>query len=92
MWKGQKTSLEMQWAIVQLSRIILHNDISMGLNVSTCIIRQVLSHFQAHGTIPEHLESAEKMGDESEKKPNRHLQDVNIEVCDKGVYHSMFQV
>ena len=92
MRKGQKTSLEMQWAIVRLSKIIAHDDISMGLDVSTRTIRRVLSHFQAHGTIPECSDSAEKMGDESEKKPNRHLQDVDVEVCDKVVYRSIFRV
>jgi hypothetical protein len=39
MRKGRKTSLEMQWAIVRLSRIIPHDEISMGLNVSTRTIR-----------------------------------------------------
>jgi ABC-type Na+ transport system ATPase subunit NatA len=73
MRKGRKTSLEMQWAIVRLSRIIPHDEISMGLDVSTRTIRRVLSHFQTHGTIPEHSDLAEKQGDESEKKPNRHL-------------------
>jgi len=57
----------------------------MGLDVSTRTIRQVLSHFQTHGTIPEHSNSAEKKGYKGEKKPNRHLRDVDVEVCEKLV-------
>ena len=93
MRKGQKTSPEMQWAIVRLSRVISHDEICMGLDISTRTIRRVLAHFQTHGTIPEPplADSAEEGGYEGEKKKsNRHLRDVDVEVCDKIICLSLF--
>lgn len=89
MRKGQKTSLEIQWAIVQLSRIISYDKISMELDIFMCTIRHVLSYFQVYRTIPKH---SEKKGDEDGKKPNSHLYNVDIEIynIDLLIYFNAF--
>ena len=75
MGQGQKTSPEIQRAIVQLSRMLNHEQISAGLDVSTSTIRRVLAHFNQHGKIPSTEEEPEE-----EKQSNRHLRDVDVEV------------
>ena len=59
-----------------MSHRLERDDIMMFLNLSTRTIRQVISHFRTHGTIPnQEEESAEK-----EHKNNQHLRDVDVEV------------
>ena len=43
----------MQWAISRPSRIVPNDGFSMMLDLSTRTIRQVFSHFETHGMIPE---------------------------------------
>jgi len=73
--QGQKTSTDIQWAIVRLSKFLDHERIGMCLNVSTRTVQRVLSHFHATGTIPN-----EKAGDEVVKRVrNKHLRDIDVE-------------
>ncbi|KAF9220069.1 hypothetical protein BS17DRAFT_882564 [Gyrodon lividus] len=74
MGQGQKISSEMQQAIIWLSRVLNIDQITISLNLSTHSIRQVLSHFQTHGTIP----NAEEQPAQDDCKGNRHLQDIDI--------------
>ncbi|KAF8119206.1 Homeodomain-like protein [Boletus edulis] len=72
--QGQKTSTDIQWAIVRLSKFLDHERIGMCLNVSTRTVQRVLSHFHATGTIPN-----EKGGDEVVKRVrNKHLRDIDF--------------
>ncbi|KAF9222408.1 hypothetical protein BS17DRAFT_783676, partial [Gyrodon lividus] len=75
MGQGQKISSEMQQAIIWLSRVLNIDQITISLNLSTCSIRQVLSYFQTHGTIP----NAEEQSAQDDCKGNRHLRDIDIE-------------
>ncbi|KIO09220.1 hypothetical protein M404DRAFT_104481, partial [Pisolithus tinctorius Marx 270] len=76
--QGQKISPELQWAIVRLSSIIGKDHIAAGLDLSIRTVRHVLSHFDAHGTIP-YLPPMEALSDEGKKKGNRHLRDADVE-------------
>ena len=72
--QGTKISSEIQWAILRLSKFLKSDQIAMCVEVSERSIRRVISHFRVHGTIE---------GDKSvqeERKQNRHLRDVDIEV------------
>jgi hypothetical protein len=71
--RGMKISFVMQWVILRLSKFLKIDQIAMCVEVSERSIRQVISHFQEHGTIE---------GDTTvqEHKQNRHLRDVDIEV------------
>jgi len=52
MRRGRKLSPEIQWAVIQLSRLLNNNQIVMSLDVSTSSIKRILSHFRAYGDIP----------------------------------------
>ncbi|KIK16908.1 hypothetical protein PISMIDRAFT_112404 [Pisolithus microcarpus 441] len=75
MGQGQKISSEMQQAIVRLSRMLNNEQIAMCLDLSTCSVRRVLSHFHTYGTTSD---TKEPPG-EDECKGNRHLRDVDVE-------------
>ncbi|KAI5980551.1 hypothetical protein EDC04DRAFT_2618347 [Pisolithus marmoratus] len=73
--QGQKTGADIQWAIVWLSKFLDHERIGMCLNLSTCTVQRVLSHFHATGTIPN-----DKGDEEMIKKPrSKHLRDIDVE-------------
>ena len=57
MQREQKISSEMQWVIVRLSRMLNKEDIATFLDLSTHFVQRVISHFQAHGTIPDEDET-----------------------------------
>lgn len=82
--QGQKISPELQWAIVQLSRIIKKDHIAIGLDLSIRTVRHVLSHSDTHGVIP-YPPPPEEPSNEGVKKGNRHLKDVDVEVSPKLV-------
>ncbi|KAF9221319.1 hypothetical protein BS17DRAFT_810015 [Gyrodon lividus] len=69
MGQGQKISSEMQQTIIRLSWVLNIDQIAISLNLSTRSIRQVLSYFQIHGTIP----NAEEQPAQDDCKGNRHL-------------------
>ncbi|KIK79329.1 hypothetical protein PAXRUDRAFT_834160 [Paxillus rubicundulus Ve08.2h10] len=58
--QGQKTSSEIQWAIIQLSRMLDQDQISAALNASNCTIQQVQVYFCAYGTVPNEDNQPEK--------------------------------
>ena len=81
--RGTKISSEMQWAILRLSKFLRSDQIAMCVEVSERSIRRVISHFRVHGTIE---------GDKSvqeDRKQNRHLRDVDIEV---GFFTFTFEI
>ncbi|KAL4076584.1 hypothetical protein V8B97DRAFT_1941824 [Scleroderma yunnanense] len=59
----------MQWAIIRLSRLLNHEEITMSLDLSTRTVRRVISHFHAHGTIS----NADENSTQREHKDNRNL-------------------
>ncbi|KIO14394.1 hypothetical protein M404DRAFT_108146, partial [Pisolithus tinctorius Marx 270] len=75
MRQGQKIAPEIQWAIVRLSRRLENEEIAMCLDLSTCSVRRIISHFHVHGTIP----NSEEKSAQTEQKNNRHLRDVDVE-------------
>ena len=52
MAQGQKIHPQVQWAVIQLLKLLKNDQITMCLNLSTRSVRRVLSHFSVHGTIP----------------------------------------
>ena len=82
--QGQKISPELQWAIMRLSRIIRKDHIAVGLNLSICTVRHVLSHFNAYGIIL-YPPPPEEPSDAGVKKGYRHLRDADVEVSPKVV-------
>ncbi|KIK75594.1 hypothetical protein PAXRUDRAFT_78012, partial [Paxillus rubicundulus Ve08.2h10] len=51
MGQGQKVAPELQWAVIQLSRLLNHNQIATCLKLSTHSIRHIISRFNIHGLI-----------------------------------------
>ena len=80
--QGQKSSSELQWAIMRLSRIIGKDHIAVGLDLSIRTVRHVLSHFDAYGIIP-YPPPPEEPLDAGVKKGHRHLRDADVEVSPK---------
>ena len=79
--RGTKISSEMQWAILRLLKLLRSDQIAMCVEVLERSVWR--AHFQVHGTIN---------GDKSvqeERKQNRHLRDVDIEV---GVFAVTFEI
>ena len=75
MAQGQKIHPQVQWAVIRLSKLLKNDQIAMCLDLSTCSVRCVLSHFSMHGTIPYLEEEApEKCRGKS------HLRDVDVDV------------
>ena len=62
MGQGKKTLPEIQQAIMRLLRMLSHEQISTGLDVSTSTIQQVLAHFNEHGKIPSSKEECWESG------------------------------
>ncbi|KIK79674.1 hypothetical protein PAXRUDRAFT_833990 [Paxillus rubicundulus Ve08.2h10] len=58
--QGQKTSSEIQWAIIQLSQMLDQDQISATLNLSNCTIQQVQAYFCAYGMVPNEDNQPEK--------------------------------
>ena len=74
--QGQKTSTDIQWVIMHLSKFLDHERIAMCLNISTRMVQRVLSQFHVTGTIPN-----EKVDKEVVKRVrNKHLRDIDVEV------------
>jgi len=76
MRRGRKLSPEIQWAVIQLSRLLNNDQIAMSLDVSTSSIKRILSHFRAYGDIPYQDKNLAK----ENRRGNRHLRDVDVEV------------
>jgi len=72
--RGKKISSEMQWVILRLTKFLKNDQIAMCAGVSERAIRSVISHFREHGTIDGEMPVQE------ERKQNRHLRDVDVEV------------
>ena len=75
MAQGQKIHPQVQWAVIQLSKLLKNDQIAMCLDLSTRSIRRILLHFSVHGTIPYPDEEA------PEKRQGKyHLRDVDVDV------------
>lgn len=73
--QGEQIPAETQWIIIRLSRFLSNEQIAMCTGLSEKSIRRILGHFQLHGMI----KAAEPL--QEEHKNNRHLRDIDVEVC-----------
>ncbi|KIJ06531.1 hypothetical protein PAXINDRAFT_20276 [Paxillus involutus ATCC 200175] len=73
--QGQKTSSEIQWAIIRLARMLDQDQISAALNVSNHTVQRVQAYFCAYGMVPNEDNQPEKR----DRTSNRHFQDVDVE-------------
>ncbi|KIK75041.1 hypothetical protein PAXRUDRAFT_787652 [Paxillus rubicundulus Ve08.2h10] len=76
--QGKQTLPDIQWAIVQFSKLGLLNleQIAMCLNTSTCTVKHVLSYFCTYGMVPN---PGDSMATQQERKHKRHLHDTDVE-------------
>jgi hypothetical protein len=77
--QGCQTSTDIQWTVIQLSRLLDHERIAMAVDLSIRSVRRIVSHFRDYGTVPNpenDLDTAPK-----EWKKGQHLRDVDVEVC-----------
>ncbi|KIM59492.1 hypothetical protein SCLCIDRAFT_126096 [Scleroderma citrinum Foug A] len=75
MAQGQKIHPQVQWVVIQLSKLQKNNQITTCLDLLTCSVRQVLLHFSVHETIPYLDEEALA----EKHKGKSHLQDVDVD-------------
>jgi hypothetical protein len=76
--QGCQTSTDIQWTVIQLSRLLDHERIAMAVDLSIRSVRRIVSHFRDYGTVPNpenDLDTAPK-----EWKKGQHLRDVDVEV------------
>lgn len=75
MEQDQEITPETQCAIIRLSKLLDNDSVATCLDVSTCTVKRVVAHFDAHGAIPHDDENAS----DDERQHERHLRDVDVD-------------
>jgi hypothetical protein len=80
---GKRIVPEVQWAIVHMSWMLDHDQISISLDVSLTTIKHVFWRFHTYETVSSGTEKPDSASDEEESthQSNGHLCDVDVEVC-----------
>jgi hypothetical protein len=72
MTRGSEIPVAVQWIIIRLSSLLQKEDISIYTGVSIRAVARILQYYRMHGGI--------KTQNAEERRGNRHLRDLDVEV------------